>query len=67
MGSLFQGVSWSLFIHLPGVLADLGASEAEIGVLFGVSAIAAILVRPPVGHALDHYGRKPLILSLIHI
>ena len=61
MGSLFQGVSWSLFIHLPGFLADLGASEAEIGVLFGVSAIAAILVRPPVGHALDHYGRKPLI------
>lgn len=61
MGSLFQGVSWSLFIHLPGFLADLGASEAEIGVLFGVSAVAAILVRPPVGHALDRYGRKPLI------
>ncbi len=61
MGSLFQGVSWSLFIHLPGFLFDLGASEAEIGVLFGVSAIAAIAVRPPVGQALDRYGRKPLI------
>jgi len=61
MGSLFQGVSWSLFIHLPGYLSDLGASEAEIGVLFGVAAIAAIAVRPPVGYALDHYGRKPLI------
>lgn len=50
-----------MFIHLPGFLRDLPATEAEIGVLFGVSAIAAVAVRPPVGHALDRFGRKPLI------
>ena len=61
LGSFFQGVSWTLFIHLPGFLADLGASEAEIGVIFGVSAVAALAVRPLVGLALDRIGRKPVL------
>jgi MFS family permease len=61
LGSFFQGISWALFIHLPGYLDDLGASEAEIGVIFGVSAIAALAVRPAVGQALDRIGRKPVL------
>ena len=61
LGSFFQGVSWSLFIHLPGFLDDLGASEAEIGIIFGVAAVAALAVRPSVGQALDRIGRKPVI------
>ena len=61
MGSFFQGLSWSLFIHLPGFLDDLGASEAEIGVIFGVAAVAALAVRPTVGQALDRIGRKPVL------
>lgn len=61
LGSFFQGLSWTLFIHLPGFLDDLGASEAEIGVIFAVSAIAALAVRPLVGQALDRIGRKPVL------
>ncbi len=61
LGSFFQGVSWSLFIHFPGFLGDLGASEAEIGVIFGIAAVAALAIRPSVGVALDRYGRKPVI------
>jgi len=61
LGSFFQGVSWSLFIHFPGFLGDLGASEAEIGVIFGIAAVAALAIRPSVGLALDLYGRKPVI------
>ncbi len=61
LGSFFQGLSWTLFIHLPGFLDDLGASEAEIGVIFGVSAVAALAVRPFVGQALDRVGRKPVL------
>lgn len=59
--SFFEGLSWALFIHLPGFLDDLGASEAEIGLIFGIAAVAAVGVRPWVGQALDHFGRKPVI------
>jgi MFS family permease len=61
LGSFFQGVSWSLFIHFPGFLGDLGASEAQIGIIFGIAAVAALAIRPSVGLALDRYGRKPVI------
>ena len=61
LASFFEGLSWSLFIHLPGFLADLGASEAEIGLIFGIAAVAAVGVRPFVGQALDRFGRMPVI------
>jgi MFS family permease len=61
LASFFEGLSWSLFIHLPGFLADLGASEAEIGLIFGIAAVAAVGVRPLVGQALDRFGRMPVI------
>ena len=61
LASFFEGLSWSLFIHLPGFLDDLGASEAEIGLIFGVAALAAVAVRPLVGQALDRFGRMPVI------
>jgi MFS family permease len=59
--SLFEGLSWTLFIHFPGFLTDLGADETEIGLLFGVSAIAAVAIRPLVGRMMDEWGRKPVI------
>ncbi len=61
LASFFEGLSWALFIHLPGFLEDLGASEAEIGLIFGIAAVAAVGVRPWVGQALDHFGRMPVI------
>jgi len=61
MASFFDGLSWTLFIHLPGFVSDLGASEAQIGLLFGASAVAAIAIRPTVGRVMDHYGRMPVI------
>lgn len=61
LASFFEGLSWALFIHLPGFLDDLGASEAEIGLIFGIAAVAAVGVRPFVGQALDRFGRMPVI------
>ena len=61
LASFFEGLSWALFIHLPGFLDDFGASEAEIGLIFGIAAVAAVGVRPWVGQALDRFGRKPVI------
>ena len=61
LASFFEGLSWALFIHLPGFLDDLGASEAQIGLIFGIAALAAVAVRPLVGQALDRFGRMPVI------
>lgn len=52
--------SWSFFayLHLPGFLADRGADELMIGIVFGVMAAAAIALRPGVGWLLDRRGRR---------
>lgn len=61
MASFFEGLSWSLFIHLPGFLDDIGADEPTIGLVIGVAATAAVIVRPFVGRIMDTYGRLPVI------
>ena len=57
-----EGLSWALFLHFPGYLNDLGASEVQIGVIVGVASLTSIAVRPWVGQASDTRGRRPLIL-----
>lgn len=42
---------------------SLGASEALIGIVTSAATVAAIIVRPLVGAALDKFGRKGLFLS----
>ena len=58
-----QTAAWALYVHLPGYLQGLGASEWEIGVLIGASAIAAIAVRPWAGSLMDRRGRRPVLLG----
>ena len=62
--SLFQGMSFFLFVHFPGFLRDdLGASEQQIGVIFAVTALSAIAVRPWMGRSIDRLGRRPLFMA----
>lgn len=57
-----QGLSFFLFIHLPRFLTDVGADEVQIGLIIGVTAIAAIASRPTIGRLMDTRGRRPVIL-----
>jgi len=57
-----QGVSFHLFLNLPGFLAQLGASKTEIGLIWSTAAAAAIVFRPPVGRAMDLRGRRVVFL-----
>ncbi|MCZ6783382.1 MAG: MFS transporter [Proteobacteria bacterium] len=61
--NLFQGIAFSLFLHLPGFLKDLGADETEIGLIFGITALVSIAVRPKVGSVMDNRGRRVVILA----
>jgi len=62
MVSLFSGLSFFLFVHFPRFLESLGASEIEIGLIVGSTALSAIAVRPHLGRDLDRRGRRPILL-----
>lgn len=62
LANFAQCLAFNLFLHLPGYLRDIGASEVEIGFLFGLTAVAAVAVRPPVGRAMDTRGRREIFL-----
>ena len=45
--NLLQATAFNLFLHFPGYLNQLGADDLQIGVLFGLTAVAAILAVVP--------------------
>lgn len=63
LATMAHGMAFALFIHFPGFLEELGASEVVIGLIVGFAAVASIAVRPWVGQAMDRRGRRPLILA----
>ena len=62
LATFTHGMGFALFIHFPGFLEELGATEVIIGLIVGFAAVASIVVRPLVGRLMDQRGRRPLIL-----
>ncbi|MCX5739322.1 MAG: MFS transporter [Proteobacteria bacterium] len=62
LANFTQSLAFNLYLHLPGFLHDLGAGEVQIGVVIATTSVASIAVRPPLGRAIDRYGRHRLIL-----
>lgn len=46
------------FIVLPIRIEDLGGTEAQIGFIMGMAAMATIITTPSVGIAIDRFGKK---------
>jgi MFS family permease len=63
VANLLQGLAFNLFLHFPGYLKQLGASEFQIGFISALTAVAAIALRPPTGRAMDRRGRRVVILA----
>jgi len=61
LANLLQGVAFNLFLHFPGFLHELGARDVTIGWISGLTALAAIVLRPPIVRAMDRRGRRPII------
>ena len=60
---LFDGLAFFLFLHFPGFLQDVGATEVEIGLVIGAAAISSVAIRPWVGREMDTRGRRPMIIG----
>lgn len=57
-----SGMSYALFLHFSGYLADLGASDTQIGLIYAATAVASIAMRPLLGTVMDRHGRIPVII-----
>jgi MFS family permease len=56
-----HALGFNLFLHLPGHLKTLGATEVAIGAIYGVGSAVAVLARPAMGTAMDRRGARLLI------
>jgi len=63
LANLAQSIAFNLFLHFPGFLNQLGADDLQVGFIFGIASVAAIVVRPPMGPIMDHRGRRAVILA----
>lgn len=63
ISNFLYGVSFSLFVHFPGFLSEIGADAVEVGWIYGFTAFTAIVIRPTVGAVMDRSGRRVVILA----
>lgn len=64
LANMLQSLAFNLFLHLPGYLHDLGAGEVQIGMIVAATSVASIAARPPLGRAIDRFGRhRPILLA----
>jgi MFS family permease len=62
LASFASGMAYALFLHFSGYLAELGATDIQIGFIYAATAVASIAMRPILGPVMDRYGRRPVIL-----
>lgn len=62
ISNLLQGIAFSLFLHVPGFLEELGAGPVVIGSIFAVTGIVAIAAKPGLGAIMDRRGRRGAIV-----
>lgn len=63
LSHFLHGLSFHLYLHLPGFLQSLGAEESLIGLIFGVGAAFAIGMRPILGRVMDQQGRRIVFVA----
>jgi len=75
LAALLTNMAFSLFLHFPGFLTVLGASEIDIGVLYAVAAAVAIALRPWMGRlvallaflTIDSFGVSLFVVTIVNI
>lgn len=61
--SFFTMVGFQMLLPtLPVYAIELGGTSASAGLVIGIFTISSVIIRPFVGHALDRYGRKIIVI-----
>jgi MFS family permease len=63
LSNLLHNLSFHLYLHLPGFLTELRASEVQIGLIYGATAATAIAARPLVGRVMDTRSMHLVIVA----
>jgi MFS family permease len=63
LSNLLHNLSFHLYLHLPGFLTELHASEVQIGLIYGATAATAIALRPLVGRLMDTRSMRLVIVG----
>jgi hypothetical protein len=58
-----HSLSFSLFLHLPGFVRELGGNELRRGVLSGITALTAVLARPLIVGSIDRARRGTIVVG----
>ncbi|HXG35929.1 MAG TPA: MFS transporter [Dehalococcoidia bacterium] len=59
----FAGFAYQILMPVvPLYVLHVGGKESQVGVVMGVAALTALLLRPLVGYSADRWGRKPLVI-----
>jgi len=62
IAGFLQELSYSLMVHFPGHLSELGATESRIGLVYAAASVVALALRPVIGKVLDHTRRRTVLL-----
>ena len=54
-----------LYGLMPAFIDDHGYGEKELSLLYSITTVAALVTQYPIGHASDHYGRRPIIITIM--
>ncbi len=69
LSHFFHALATNVFVHLPGFLEVLGASELAIGTLFGATSALAIVARPFLAAIVLRMGARRVIVGagVLHV
>lgn len=65
----FQSIGIFLLVNVPGRFVELGITEAGVGLLYSLAALAGLTIRPSLGRALDVVHRRTVIRigGIVHV
>jgi MFS family permease len=54
-----------LYGLMPAYIDDHGYGERELSLLYSITTVAALVTQYPIGYVSDHFGRRPIIISIM--
>ena len=63
LAAMLAEMAATVLLHFPRFLTHVGASELDIGTVYGTAAGVAIVLRPWMGRVIDQQGRRRVVMG----